>query len=246
MKNALAYDSFTRSFNGKNLFASWESLNEVALSMTEAECAALEAEWNATDARNREIAAQNRALKAEAMTELEAMFSTLGLPTYKRSTYGKILGTYAEFKMMVKAVDATYKTSAPDKPRFSYVIVGTDKYDAFNSRTLWETVKRVNEIRAFTAKRDAEARVEFATAASLAAHYGIALDDPDMVNKVKEADKAAWVAANHPNGSAMTVDCCDECDSWTVGEHRCDCGNRRIYMEVEGSFGKWYAYTAAH
>ena len=245
MKNALAYNSFTRSFNGKALFASWESLGEVALTLTEAECIALEADWTATEVSNREIAAKNRAIKAEAMSELEAMFSTLGLPTYKRSTYGKILGTYAEFKMMVKAIDATYKTSAPDKPRCAYVVVGDEKHDCFNSRTLWETVKRVNENRAWKAKREAAIKVEFATAASLAGKYGIALDDPNMVDKVKEADKAAWVKENHPDGSEMSFGSCDDCDRWTVGERRCSCGGRRVYLEVDGSFGSWNAYASA-
>ena len=30
------------------------------------------------------------------------------------------------------------------------------------------------------------------------------------------------------------VDICDgvcECEKWTVGEHRCSCGNRRIYLD---------------
>ena len=35
-------------------------------------------------------------------------------------------------------------------------------------------------------------------------------------------------------GEVIPISCCDECDQYTVGEHRCSCGNRRISVSAEG------------
>ena len=39
--------------------------------------------------------------------------------------------------------------------------------------------------------------------------------------------------------------CCDSCNTWTKGEHRCDCGNRRMYWDYSGNFENMTVYPAA-
>lgn len=39
----------------------------------------------------------------------------------------------------------------------------------------------------------------------------------------------------------------EECEGWQVGEHRCDCGNRRVELMVEGdATSGFYAFAAAY
>lgn len=39
----------------------------------------------------------------------------------------------------------------------------------------------------------------------------------------------------------------DECAGWQVGEHRCDCGNRRVSICTDGdSTNGFYAYACAY
>jgi hypothetical protein len=45
-----------------------------------------------------------------------------------------------------------------------------------------------------------------------------------------------WIEENYPDGTELDIECCHECSSWTVGEHRCSCGNRRMELYVEGNF----------
>ena len=45
----------------------------------------------------------------------------------------------------------------------------------------------------------------------------------------------------YPDGTVVGIDFC-ECETWTVGEPRCECGNRRIYLTGEVINGKAYVY----
>jgi hypothetical protein len=46
-------------------------------------------------------------------------------------------------------------------------------------------------------------------------------------------------ARKEMEGKTIEIKCCDECSKWTVGEHRCSCGNRRMYLEFDGDFESW-------
>jgi hypothetical protein len=85
-----------------------------------------------------------------------------------------------------------------------------------------------------------------------AALLGISMDDftvtKDFISAVREASREKWIDENYPEGTEMDIKCCDECSTWTVGERRCECGNRRIDLTVEfiGGSEKWFAYAEAY
>ena len=55
-----------------------------------------------------------------------------------------------------------------------------------------------------------------------------------------------WVEENYPDGEEVPFDQCNFCDSWIVGERRCSCGNRRVYLEIEGNaIDGFFAYPMA-
>ena len=60
-----------------------------------------------------------------------------------------------------------------------------------------------------------------------------------MTNEKQTAEQ--WMAENYPNGTEIGIDdnIC-ECESYTIGEQRCECGNRRISAYPEKSGDSFY------
>lgn len=72
------------------------------------------------------------------------------------------------------------------------------------------------------------------------------LSSQEILDYVENYRRDKWIKENYPDGTEMNHSCCDNCSSWTVGEHRCSCGNRRMSLIVEGSKDSYYAYAEAH
>lgn len=61
-----------------------------------------------------------------------------------------------------------------------------------------------------------------------------------------EAARAAWYEEN-PEGTEVYIKFCDECSAWEVGQYRCSCGNRRVYLDYDvGHDGDVWFYPAPH
>lgn len=60
------------------------------------------------------------------------------------------------------------------------------------------------------------------------------------------AKQQTWIDTNYPKGEEIEIDdnLC-ECALWTVGERRCSCGNRRIYLETDTCGEDFFAYPQA-
>lgn len=244
---AKTHKPYRKGIGGVNVFHSYNCLSEVILEMDDDDIIALENEWNTIKDENAVITAYNRNLRVEIAKKIEEFCESLDIPTYKTSKYGKVIGEYKEFKAMLKALDAKIITwEKRDKPSPHVIIVdGEEMRSSRSPVTLMGLVKQIRE--RIARKKAAERTVtkEQLLAASMAAQYGIDVNDPDLVQKVRAKDQERWVEENYPNGTEVDIDCCDFCDTWTVGEHRCSCGNRRMYLDVSGGIRDWWAYPAA-
>ena len=94
------------------------------------------------------------------------------------------------------------------------------------------------------AKADLEAKL-----LALAPEVGITSADystvQDFLKAVADTVQERWVTNQYPDGTVLPFDSCD-CDSWTVGASRCECGNRRAYLNVEGDvLSGFHAYPMA-
>lgn len=67
----------------------------------------------------------------------------------------------------------------------------------------------------------------------------------DLVEACEEHAQKVYMAENCVDGETETIDCCGECDSYIIGQHRCECGNVRIGLEIEGDLnsGYYHYYT---
>lgn len=72
------------------------------------------------------------------------------------------------------------------------------------------------------------------------------LDTELVWGYVNEIAMELYLECELPDGKEIWIDCCEECDRFVVGDHRCDCGNVRVSIEVDGDFEKgFYYYTTS-
>lgn len=117
-----------------------------------------------------------------------------------------------------------------------------DKYEK-------ESLAKIEETKKIKEKEDGYIR-KVAKAMSLAEKYNLKPEEyPDnetLFSLVNESAKEEWLKENYPAGIELDQSACEECSSWIMGEQRCSCGNRRMYLEVEGDFfNGFYAYPMA-
>jgi len=124
-----------------------------------------------------------------------------------------------------------------------------DGYDEIIRRCK-EFVRRVDEKErewkaiATKAKKEQEAKDrelrEVAMAVQIAGKHGKKHGDfatnKHLISFANSVEREKFLKEQYPDGTELSIKCCTECNSWTVGEHRCSCGNRRMYLETEGNF----------
>jgi hypothetical protein len=71
-------------------------------------------------------------------------------------------------------------------------------------------------------------------------------DNDDLINQAEEIYREKWCNENYPDGTHIDQSCCENCSSWKIGERRCSCGNRRMYLDIQGNMiDGYYAYAQA-
>lgn len=240
------FKQYRNTINNKPI-SDYFYLLESILSCKDDEIKNLELEWELTEQENREISQHNSKLKIELTKQIESFCKSLGLGTYKRNNSGKITGTHTEFKALLKQLDIKCRTSYSNKPSYMEIKVGDEKFRYHTSPCkITEVVNYARQKLEQKQKDLINKNKELALAISLAGKYNISIEDPDLIDKVTELERQEFIKNNYPNGTELSIDCCSECSSWTVGEHRCSCGNRRIYLEVDGSINNFYANPCAN
>jgi hypothetical protein len=56
------------------------------------------------------------------------------------------------------------------------------------------------------------------------------------VNMAEKILRAEYIEGEFPDGEAIEIDCCDDCNIWFAGDRRCSCGGVRIDLETYGKF----------
>lgn len=220
---------------------SYEDIKDVSIEEFER----IENEFRETEKRNNAARRHNDDLYKQAEA---AFFEDLnGIGIQVKGVRGGIL---QPFKNTIREI--RYKlvgNSIPAMPSPN-LYLGEKEYRASGSlSTRLKALKLAGEREAKAAEKNDKLLV--ASIAYLSKH------DPDGEWKEKGAEaiiNRAWALASnafveekYPDGTEVDVDdnIC-ECESWTVGERRCSCGNRRMYLEIEGDLlnGFW-AYPNA-
>lgn len=69
------------------------------------------------------------------------------------------------------------------------------------------------------------------------------LSPQSILDYAEDFRRNKWTKENYPDGTPLEHSSCDFCSTWIVGEHRCECDNRRMSLCVKkNSNGEYYAY----
>lgn len=67
----------------------------------------------------------------------------------------------------------------------------------------------------------------------------------ELISRAETMRREEWIKDNYPPGTVIQS-ACDNCEEYTVGEHRCSCGDTRNELSVDGSAGNYIAYATRY
>lgn len=208
--------------------------------------------WEQESENNRIKQDHNIKLYDEAVIQLENLFENMGMLYYKTNRNGKKTGEYKEFKAMRESLRKKFNVyNGYEKPRGYSVKVGDNVIrNGRSPYTLSDLVTQGLQYKKSIKKKEEKENKELVEAIKLATKENINIEgmsNDTIIANVTEYAKEKHVNDTYKEGDYVTFDQCQECDSWTVGEDRCECGNRRVYLEVEGDLvDGFYSYPQAY
>lgn len=224
----------------------YNTLNEEFLKLTAQEVQELQGQINDYNREIRKVRLENDLLAEKIRSSVEEILEVFGVNQKKRS--GNWYAVNENFvKQLVRQIHG--QGSHPVDLYFSSVRIGNEDYrvpfSPCNLYQLWDHVnKRVQKDQEKADKAD---KVLVASIEYLVRRM-ISIGDlsNDEIKSLADRMSREQVEKDALEQDDMPCDC-DECGDWTPGERRCDCGNRRIALCIDGNIVDGYtAYAEAH
>lgn len=229
-----------KRYRNKNVIRDWEQL----IKMDREDVEALQEEWESVYENNKELSNKTREERDRKIKEVEETLREQGVEVMRYSSHiiRKPLGYFAWFKKnVVDVISRKYPVRIFDVPvaeRESKEVLGvmvTNNKRYSNVVELYDTITRAYKRGMERVRKDSELLVR---SIDFAREHNIEIDglfNVDIIKKVDEVAKEVYREEEVPVGTELYLDHeCYECDTYIVGERRCRCGNRRIYIEIEG------------
>lgn len=179
--------------------------------------------------------------------KIKNLFKNLGIPevysTYEFKTSRSSTKTETKhFAGYIKDLERCVKTS----DGYEYQLKSLDQYESNLKKWQENCYKEIENNNVVKIKQDKELR-KLAMAVELAKKYNLTYTtNEDLYKQVDEIEKENFIQKEYPDGSEIDHSSCDNCSHWVMGEHRCSCGNRRMYLSLDGNFFDGYiAYPQA-
>lgn len=219
---------------------------ELLMSKTREEVEELLKEWEKAEEHNKVVQAEVMEAYKEKMEEVQAFFKGLGIEIFKYKKKGFFTEKNGYVAWFEKNVHQPIKTYYPtSRPHYSpnghmgrKVVQGVEVSNGQSPTPLIQLYDRL----AHQIKRAKEQEVKDLALYTKSVIYATeerldveGLSVKEVIGMVDEHAKDAYLAKHFPPGTVIDQDSCDECSSYTMGERRCDCGNRRISVYVEGN-----------
>ena len=221
------------------------------ISMTVEQVLTLNSEWKTIELNNRTVLAHNQAELTRETSEISNFLTAKGIKTTKP---GRKLGARVPekfFEEICTKLRANYNLYSPSMPycHMATAEVNGVKLSICKSPTtlvelyamLISQMERATEI-----KKAIDTRVLAAMKVVVERNLDITgLNQDEVVSMVTNLLKEEYAKTHLVNGFEIAIDdnyC--ECEGFTIGNDRCDCGNRRISAWVEGDLlGGFYIAT---
>lgn len=237
-----------KRYEQRGLLKDWEEL----VQMNREEVVRLEEEWEKVEKHNEEVYRNNIDLREQKTEEIAQNLKSAGVEVYRYSKRdpNKVLGYLAWFKNNVaEAVNNQYSLRKLELPRAYH-----ETREVFGVKVL-NSVSPIGIVRLYdiVTQRFEQGKKEIEEGSKLlqaSIEYAKTnnIDIEDLTTKqinreVDEYAKKRYLDENVPEGTQVELDHeCEYCSTYTVGERRCDCGNRRICVEVGGDLLEGYYY----
>ncbi len=218
--------------------------------MPREEVIALEKEWKGTEAANSVIYNENRAAIAQIKLQIDELFTKYGILT-KRPYPSKVNKKWYNDLLTEFSSNVNYNSYPYIQPNYDRTVevdgcsINITKsptgllegYDLIKSQITQETERKTRRAKYFVHciseaaanKIDIEGLVE-----------------SEIIERVETVLKDRWSNENCIPGKTIEIDdnyC--ECASYTIGDRRCECGNRRIEVSVDGDCMNGYYISAS-
>lgn len=237
-----------KKYPNTDVIKNWEKL----LSMSLEEVEALEKEWEVIEEENQQIGKDNLAERTKRIDEMVKVMLKQNIEVRKFKRNFTPNGYVPWFKKnIVDVIEANYpanSTSFPSVHMDKQVVHGIELSNNQSPTGIVECYKRLSH-RFEAEKRQADKKnkllvesIKYATEHQIDIE---GLSTQEIVQKVDEEAKDAYLEKELPNGTKIDLTHeCDECETYIMGEYRCDCGNCRISITVEGDILEgFYYYT---
>jgi len=213
--------------------------------MSKEEVLRIQEEWESVKKENEKLRMENIELKNNALKEIKDVLTkyNITIEKYSKANIFKSLGYTAWFKKNIYTPISnkynTYPNSIPTMDVGSYEKDGIKLNINGSPFSIVEGHKRLSADYERAKIKELQKNKLFKASIVYAIENNINtddLDDQSIIRYVNDHAKEKWTEENYPDGTELYLKhACYECSTWIVGERRCSCGNRRIYLEVDGN-----------
>lgn len=206
---------------------------------------AIEGNIKTTKEHNAQIRKENREAFSLVIRDLKKIIAAIGM-SFDVQTKTRGTKVAPEFSKTYEAISARYMTPEPyNTSAHECKLPDGSVYRSYVSPvTLTQLWKQAHDrYRATEERKKVDAEYFKKAMEWCVQHNYIAQADNDIafIKEVTEEAKRCWLEENYPPGTQVGISFCDDCTTYEMGEHRCSCGNVRVYVEVEGMLGNFYA-----
>ncbi|WP_442637882.1 hypothetical protein [Rossellomorea marisflavi] len=235
-----------KEYPNTDVIKNWEKL----LSMSLEEVEALQKEWEVIEKENQQIGKDNLEERTKRTDEMVKVMLKQNIEVRKFKRNFTPNGYVPWFKKnIVDVIQANYpanSTSLPSVYMDKQVVHGVELSNNLSPINIVECYKRLSH-RFEEEKRKSEKKNKLLVASiKYATEHQIdieGLSSQEIVQTVDEEAKEAFLKEELPNGTEVELkNECDECETYIMGEYRCDCGNSRISITVEGDILEGFYY----
>ena len=246
--------SIYKPYPQANLIREWDKL----IKLKKEEVVDLYEQWKEIKVENDKIQKKLIDEKFEKISETVDFLKSKGIDVYKYKTKGFFKeknGYQAWFKKNIADVISNkYPYYSSDIPTAHMTTVKVDGIELYNNQSPTNIVELYDRVTwQYNSKKRELEKIDKLLIESVkyAAEHGIDIDDlshKDIISTVDEFAKSEYLKENVPDGTEVYLKHgCYECSTYIMGEHRCSCGNRRVYIEVEGNIIEgYYHYPEAY
>jgi hypothetical protein len=249
------YEKYECPLGGMGSFSILDG--DALLKLTRDEALALSSKWDATEKINSSVMDHNAKMWQSTVDSFQLLFTSYGLKTVCTSRSSSKRISFINSKEAQTVLNSIRSAAGypsgwkPEKPHFHEVQwkTGHAEKEYVNHRSLaqlWDAGKARLERYEQLNKNELQL---FVRSVELAKEWGwnaaIFASDKALIEAVHEEAVRLHVAALQ--GQEVGSAGCDTCSTYVVGDRRCECGNRRQNVIVEGDVAKGlYHYVEAY